>query len=139
MKTRIVLGAALAFACIPAAFAQDGGATLRVDRGNAMVSTGGEFSSAASGARVMPGNRVMLTEGSQATLVYPNGCTQSLSDAGVYGVPASCVAGSGVTGGGRAAATGTDWGSAGIIIGGSALIALGLDNMDQQPGPPISR
>ena len=135
MNNRLLLAAALTVAAVPAAFAQEGSATLRVDSGSALVSAGGEFAAAPSGTQVAPGTRVMLTENSRATLVYPNGCTQPLGAAGVYNVPATCVAATG----GRATAGGVDWASAGIITGAGALVALGLDNMDQEPAPPISR
>ena len=124
--------------CAAPAFAQDGGsATLRVDVGSAMVSNGGEFVSASSGTQVTAGNRVMLAEGSRATLVYPNGCTQPLSSAGVYGVPATCVAAAGSSG-----ATGVDAGGIGIVAGVAAAGAAALATMDDveyvEP-PPVSR
>src|SRR5690606_7908660 len=88
MKTpRTLIAAALASVLFAApAFAQNSTATLRVDIGSAMVSTGGEFVTAPSGSQLAPGSRVMLTEGNQATLVYSNGCTQSLTTAGVHTV-----------------------------------------------------
>ncbi|MEN1959477.1 hypothetical protein WCE41_03920 [Luteimonas sp. MJ246] len=140
MKThRILLAAALASLFIAPTFAQQAeSATLRVDSGSAMVSTGGEFSTAASGTQIAPGSRVMLAEGSRATLVYPNGCTQALSAAGVYGVPATCVAAaSGSAAAGTAA--GADLGAAGIIAGVAAAGAVGLNSMDEEPAPPVSR
>ncbi|KLJ00727.1 hypothetical protein [Luteimonas sp. FCS-9] len=139
MNIRFALIAALAITATPAAFAQDGSATLRVDRGSAMTSTGGEFAAAPSGSQVGPGTRVMLAENSRATLVYPDGCTQPLSAAGVYSVPATCVAAAGTSGatgtmaGGEAAAT------VGIVAGTMALVGVGLHNMDEEPAPPISR
>lgn len=128
--------------CAAPAFAQDGGsATLRVDVGSAMVSNGGEFVSASSGTQVTAGNRVMLAEGSRATLVYPNGCTQALSSAGVYGVPATCVAAAGSSGA-ATAATGVDAGGIGIVAGVAAAGAAALATMDDveyvEP-PPVSR
>ena len=128
--------------CAAPAFAQDGGsATLRVDVGSAMVSNGGEFVSASSGTQVTAGNRVMLAEGSRATLVYPNGCTQPLSSAGVYGVPATCVAAAGSSGA-ATAATGVDAGGIGIVAGVAAAGAAALATMDDveyvEP-PPVSR
>ena len=127
-----------AFACAPA-LAQSGGVTLRVDSGSVMTSQGGEFVSASSGAALAPGSRVMLSEDSQATLVYGNGCTRSLGDAGVYNVPATCS-----NTGAAYAAAGTDWQGALIIAGGTAAVAAGLASMDEQhpeptPPPPVSR
>lgn len=119
-------------------FAQDSAATLRVDIGSAMVSNGGEFVSAPSGTQVPAGSRVMLAEGSQATLVYPNGCTQALAAAGVYDVPATCVA----VAGGSAAATGVDVGGlatvAGIAAAGAAALAT-MDDVEYVEPEPVSR
>ena len=128
--------------CAAPAFAQDGGgtATLRVDVGSAMVSNGGEFVSASSGTQVTAGSRVMLAEDSRATIVYPNGCTQPLSSAGVYSVPVTCVAAAGSTG--ATAATGVDAGGlatvAGIAAAGAAALAT-MDDVEYVEPPPVSR
>ena len=142
MKTSLLLTAALATVFSAPVLAQGAGATLRIDSGSAMVSTGGEFTTVSSGAQVPSGARVMLAEGSSATLVYPNGCTQPMSSAGVYGVPATCVA-AGSAGGNAAATTaGVDAGGAAIIAGVAVVAAAGLASMDEveavQP-PPVSR
>ena len=89
MKTSLLLTAALATMFAAPVLAQGAGATLRIDSGSAMVSTGGEFSTASSGAQLPTGSRVMLGEDSRSTLVYSNGCTQALNDPGVYRV-ATC-------------------------------------------------
>ncbi|MGY1457319.1 MULTISPECIES: hypothetical protein [unclassified Luteimonas] len=140
-KPRTLIAAALATVLFAApAFAQQGGATLRVDIGSAMVSNGGEFVTATSGSQLAPGSRVMLTEGSQATLVYPNGCTQPLTAAGVHGVPATCVAAASASAGGTA--TGVDMGGAAIISGIAVAGAAALNAMDETPyvePPPVSR
>ncbi|MBJ6978107.1 hypothetical protein [Luteimonas sp. MC1895] len=140
-KPRILSFAAIAAAALFAApvFAQGSAATLRVDIGSAMVSNGGEFVSAPSGTQVPAGSRVMLAEGSQATLVYPNGCTQPLSAAGVYGVPATCVAAAGSS---AAGATGVDVGGlatvAGIAAAGAAALAT-MDDVEYVEPEPVSR
>jgi hypothetical protein len=144
MKTLRIPFAALALATVLAApaFAQDATATLRVDIGSAMVSNGGEFVSAPSGTAVPAGSRVMLAEGSQATLVYPNGCTQPLTSAGVFGVPATCVVATGSTAGTAATATGVDVAGLGIVAGVAAAGALGLSSMDEveyEEPAPVSR
>lgn len=141
---RTLIAAALATVLFAApAFAQDSTATLRVDIGSAMVSTGGEFVTAPSGSQVAPGSRVMLTEGSQATLVYPNGCTQPLTAAGVHGVPATCVAAASTAAGtAQAGAAGVDVGGAAIISGVAVAGAAALNAMDDQDyvaPPPVSR
>ncbi|TWT21079.1 hypothetical protein FQY83_06870 [Luteimonas marina] len=141
IPTRLLFAAALAASLSAApAIAQDGAATLRIESGSAMVSTDGEFTTAASGTQVAPGNRVMLPEGSRATLVYPNGCTQPLREGGTYTVPATCVAAAGSSGG---AGAGVDYAGLGIVTGLVVAGAAGLASMDQQdvvtPPPPVSR
>ena len=139
-NSRTLIAAALATVLFAApAFAQDSTATLRVDIGSAMVSNGGEFVTAPSGSQLAPGSRVMLTEGSQATLVYRNGCTQPLRAAGVHAVPATCVATASSSGG---SATGVDWGGAAVISGIAVAGAAVLASMDDEPyvePPPVSR
>ncbi len=136
--------AVLCVAAAPAVAQNQGAPTLQVTAGSAMVSQGGEFAPVASGALVPAGTRVMLVEGSSATLMYPNGCAQSLNSAGVYSVPASCIAaanGSGGAGGRRD----VDWGAVAIIGGGVAAIAgIAEATMNDSPKrppppPPISR
>ena len=103
-----------------------------------MTSQGGEFAPAASGTQVPAGSRVMLAEDSRATLVYPDGCLQPLSSAGVHTVPPACVAAE------RRGASGVDWGAVGIIGGSvAAIVAIAegtLDDSDppQQLPPPVA-
>lgn len=142
MKTSLLLTVALATAFSAPALAQGAGATLRIDSGSAMVSTGGEFTTVSSGARVPSGARVMLAEGSSATLVYPNGCSQPMRSAGVYGVPATCVAAGGAGGSSTAGTAGVDLGGAAIITGVAVVGAAALANMedvDYVAPPPVSR
>lgn len=141
MNKPLYLAALMAAAISAPAFAQDQvTATLRVDSGSAMISQGGEFTPAASGSQVPSGSRVMLAEGSRATLVYPNGCSQALSTAGVFSVPATCVAAAGTNGGataGGGTAAGVDLAAVGIIGGSVAAIAgIAEATMDDQPAPP---
>ncbi|MBB1472244.1 hypothetical protein H5368_04290 [Luteimonas sp. MC1782] len=142
MKTSLLLTAALATIFSAPALAQGAGATLRIDSGSAMVSTGGEFSTASSGAQLPTGARVMLGEDSRSTLVYTNGCTQALNDPGVYRVAATCVAATGAGGSSAAGTAGVDLGGAAIITGVTALAAAGLASMDDVEyvaPPPVSR
>lgn len=152
---RILLLAMAAALCAAPAFAQQEAATatLRVDAGSVMVSNGGEFVTATSGTQVPTGARVMLAEGSRATLIYPGGCTQPLTSAGVFGVPVNCVAAAGSSGattattgstGTSAAATaaGVDVAGLGIVAGVAAAGAVGLGSMDDveyEEPPPVSR
>ena len=110
--------------------------------GSAMVSTGGEFVTAPSGSQLAPGSRVMLTEGNQATLVYANGCTQSLTTAGVHAVAATCVRAPAAAGGAGTGATGVDLGGAAIVSGvavAGAAILNSMDDQDYVAPPPVSR
>ncbi|MFZ7095381.1 hypothetical protein ACOPJQ_02850 [Luteimonas dalianensis] len=138
----------LLFAAIAAtafsANAQDDAVTVRVDAGNVMASEGGEFVTVASGASLAPGSRIMLAENSSASVVYANGCTASISAAGVHAVPAVCQAGSqNQAAVGTTTAAGIDWASAGWLFLGTAAVAAGLSQMDDgdplPPPPPVSR
>lgn len=155
MKTpRILIIGIAAALCAAPAFAQQEAATatLRVDAGSVMVSNGGEFVSATSGTQVPTGSRVMLAEGSRATLIYPGGCSQPLTSAGVFGVPVTCVAAAGSSGATTATGTtgttaagtaaGVDVAGLGIVAGVAAAGAVGLDSMDEveyEEPPPVSR
>lgn len=150
MTRQLLLATALAATFVAApAFAQDSTATLRIDSGSAMVSTGGEFTTAVSGAQVEAGNRVMLTEGSRATLVYSGGCTQALTTAGVYSVPSTCRSSAGAAGATAGTGTGTAAGAVGVDMGGLGIVtgiavagAAALASMDEVPyvePPPVSR
>lgn len=134
--TTLLLATALSAVALPA-MAQDNVATLRVDSGSIMTSTGGEFATAGTGAPLIEGERVMVAEGAIATVVYPSGCTRQYAEPGVYVVPDDCnVAG--------VAAAGVDWKSAGLITAGVGVGAAILANQDDSPdtapsAPPVSR
>lgn len=138
---RSLLAAAIAVSAFSAAHAQDEAVTVRVHSGNVMTSQGGEFVTAASGAPIAPGSRIMLAENSSASLVYPNGCTQDLSAAGVHPVAPVCQATGSRAAIGSGTAAGVDWGSAGLLFLGTAVVAAGLSQMsDGDPlPPPVSR
>ncbi|MBB6599039.1 hypothetical protein [Luteimonas sp. MC1825] len=142
MKTTLLFTVALATAFSAPVLAQGAGATLRIDSGSAMVSTGGEFATASSGAQLSSGSRVMLGEGSRSTLVYTNGCTQALNNPGVYSVSATCVAANGAGGSNGAGRAGVDVGGAAIITGVTVAAAAALASMDDVEyvaPPPVSR
>lgn len=150
---------ALAIACAfaPAAFAQTpadaaDGVILRVESGSVMVSQqGAEFVTVESDVTLQPEDRVLVPEGSAASLDYGQGCNVSLVT-GAYPVAASCplrapaqaaaaeapaapVASS-------AAAAGTGVSSTALIVGGvaaAAAIAIGSSGSSSSPPPPVSR
>ncbi len=128
-KSTSLLAVALAVFALPA-WAQDGAiATLQAQTGNVTISTGGEFSTAETGQRLQAGNRLMLTEGSSASLLYDNECTLSFSQPGVFAVPADCKPkGAAATGNGNNAAV------IGGIAAGAAAIALAAGGGDDGDG-----
>lgn len=111
----------LALCAAATASAQEGGVTLRVDRGTVMTSQGGEFASARSGQSVVAGERLMITEGATATLTYPKGCARQFSAPGVYVISAACPT----------TTQGTDWAGAAKIVAGGVVMAAVLHDMDQ--------
>ena len=149
MKPAPMLAAALlAGMAFASAHAAEGVATLRVERGNVMTSTGGEFVTARSGAQLVEGERLMLTDGASASVVYDNQCSEPYTAAGVFVVDAVCNSMGAVetaTGAVATAAVGpAGIGSSGLIAAGSiaAGVAVGaaiLDNMEEVPAPAISR
>src|SRR5690606_16394966 len=136
IRTSLIAAALLSLAAAAPAQAEQAAPTLRVDSRSVMTSTGGEFVTAASGTTVTPGTRVMLAEGSSASLVYANGCTASIAAAGVHAVPAMCQATGSRTAVGTTAAAGVDWASAGWLFLGTAVVAGGLASMDTESAPP---
>lgn len=124
----VLFAASVAFAA--PAFAQDQNATLQIDSGSVMVSTGGDYASASNGQALASGQKVMVNEGSSATLVYGNGCKMELTQPGVYTVPDQCNA---VATNGNGGSNGTN---AAIIVGAAAVAGALIDNEeDHAPGP----
>lgn len=126
----VLLVAAAVFAT--PAVAQDAvSATLQVESGSVMTSTGGEYASANSGQSLAAGQKVMVNAGSSGFLAYGNGCKIKLDQPGVYTVPSSCNAVPGKAGGSSTMNAG--------IIAISALVAAGLiENEDATPNGPLS-
>lgn len=140
--SRFIVFIATSLALCAAASAQEGGVTLRVDRGTVMTSQGGEFASARSGQSVVAGERLMITEGATATLTYPKGCARQFSAPGVYVIGAACPT----------TTQGTDWAGAAKIVVAGVVMAAVLHDMDQTmasangsraavpaDSPPVSR
>ncbi len=126
--------ASLALGMAFAANAQDGAPTLQVQGGNVMTSQGGDFVAAQSGKALVTGERIMVTEGATARVVYANGCVRELTEPGVYSVEGTCVPVAG-----RGTRTGVDWGGAATITGLAVLASAVLANMDDVDALPISR
>ncbi len=104
-----------------------------------MTSDGGEFASASTGVDLAVGERLMVTEGSVATVHYSNQCDRTYDTPGVYVVedgkncvPAA-IAGEGVK----------DSTVATVVAVGMVLAPLLVDNDSNKPStpppPPVSR
>lgn len=107
--------------------------TLNVDAGSVMVSDGGEFVTAANGSTLQPGTRVMVAEGSSATLGYVDGCSKSLATPGVYTVTPDCVPAAQGSGPGTGLVVG------GVVAGAAVIAAAAGGGSDDNDPPPVSR
>lgn len=128
----LLVAASLALTASAAASAQDGTATLRVDRGNVMTSQGGDFAPAQSGQALASGERLMVSEGSAATVTYGNDCSRSYTTPGVYTVEKDCK---------KSAVADddmTNWTMVGAIGLGAAVLAASVSG-DDEDAPPVSR
>ena len=131
----LFIAVSLAMTASVAASAEDRNtATLRIDRGSAMTSTGGEFVTAQNGQVVTEGDRLMVPENSKSTVIFSETCEREYTAPGVYTID-DCdkVA---------ALATGFDAVGAATVVAGSLGVAAILYNMDQVAAPepaPVSR
>lgn len=105
-------------------------ATLQVNKGVVMTSTGSEYASAVSGQSLVKSERVMIAQDSSATVTYSNGCKRVLDAPEVYTVDGVCTA--------------AGWSVPGTVVGVAAgvvavsVLVDNLNNNDQQQNP-ISR
>ena len=65
-------------------------ATLEVDKGVIMTSTGGEFAKANTGEKLIKEERLMVAKDSSATVVYDDHCKKTYDEPGVYKIDANC-------------------------------------------------
>ncbi len=136
----ILTTVALAAGVAAPAFAQDQAptATLRVDQGSVMTSDGGEFASASTGSVLNVGERLMVTEGSVATVVYDNDCDRTYKTPGVYVVEdgSKCVPAA-------VAGEGVKDSTVATVVAVSMVLAPLLTDTDRNksasPPPPVSR
>ena len=137
-KLASLLIASLALTASATALAADGDATLLVDRGSIMTSQGGEFATAQSGQVLASGERLMVTEGSAATVIYANDCRRQFSTPGVYVIKEDCqLVAAGTRNGANGTATaGVDWPAVGMVAAGVAVGAGALSQMDEVDAPP---
>ena len=119
-------GAAILLGSSLSAFAENAGTQLTSLQLPVMINQTGTYVEAQTNMTVYPGDRLMAMGGGSATVVYANGCEQSVSDNEIaeVGTPESCntlaEAGTNFAVGGTAAAGGA------AAVGGSAPITGGL-------------
>jgi hypothetical protein len=134
-----ILAASLAFAST-SAIAQDAAAdqiVLRVEQGQVMTSQGGEFVPAQTGTVLQPGDRIMVTEGSGASVFYDDACVGDYSQPGVHVIARRCDAAAGTASSGGVSTGAT----VGLVAAGVAVVAVaaGGGGGSDDPSPPISR
>ena len=140
----LLLASVLSLAMAPA-FAQDGDEDTAVltYSGEVMVSSGGEYVTAANGQVVQEGQSFMVHSGSAATITYDNNCQINYVEPGTYVVPDDCDPALAYVGSGAGTA-GTAAGSAaltaGIVAGVVGVTAAALDSNldDSDAAPPTS-
>lgn len=124
-----------------------------------MINQTGTYVEAQTNMTVYPGDRLMAMGGGSATVVYANGCEQSVSDNEIaqVGTPESCntlaeagtnfaVGSTAAAGGGAAAGSAPITGGlvfAGTMAAGVGLVKVTQDEVfssgDSNDNPPISR
>lgn len=124
-----------------------------------MINQTGTYVEAQTNMTVYPGDRLMAMGGGSATVVYANGCEQSVSDNEIaqVGTPESCntlaeagtnfaVGSTAAAGGGAAAGSAPITGGlvfAGTMVAGAGLVKVTQDEVfssgDSNDNPPISR
>jgi len=145
MKTMLraaTAAALLGVASLAPALAQDTIGTLQVN-GTVMTSTGGEFVPAASGEAIQAGERLMVGEGSSASISFSNGAVVEYTAPGVYTIQMPALVGT--TGAGAPAtltpAELTFIGFAGVVAATGVAASTMDDDEDLVDGaqPPVSR
>jgi hypothetical protein len=130
----LVLTALAAVAPVQAQDAPIG--TLTINSGTVMTSTGGEFASASSGEGVQAGERLMVSDGGNATINFTNGAAVTYTAPGVYIVNLPIV-GAPVAGASTASTATTVGTILGAVITGTAAVESVGD--DTPPESPVSR
>jgi hypothetical protein len=134
MRVVVLLGTTYAFS----GFAQNANqeqpvATLQVNKGVVMTSTGGDYITANSGQQLYSAERIMVSQDASATVVYSEHCKHTYDKAGVYQIDSDCKAAVWVSGAGATAA---------VIAGSIAIYTIAHNISEGNKGhhpPPISR
>ncbi len=100
--------------------AQASAATVNINEGAVSVSRGAGFSPVGSGAQVSPGNKVLVSEGGSATIVFSLACEMQVSSGQVVTIPAEapCT--------GLSPLSDTAYVVGGLLVGGGAIAAIAL-------------
>ena len=163
MKTNMIAVAAVATALLGSSLsvvAENAGTQLTSLQLPVMINQTGTYVEAQTNMTVYPGDRLMAMGGGSATVVYANGCVQSVSDNEIaeVGTPESCntlaEAGTNFAVGSAAVAGGAAGGAAaapitgGLVFAGTMAAGAGLVKVTQEEvfssgnsndNPPISR
>jgi hypothetical protein len=134
-----------AAASLPAAAASQGLAQISAVKGDVRLASGGAMQSAADGARLKAGDRIVARTGS-ARIAYADGCVV-IAPAGTMitvGKASPCAGAAGLVTPGDAAAfsipslskwdTGAYFAAAGVVVLGASLIA-GITHKDDPESP----
>ena len=137
--TRLALAAITLIApAFAPAYAQESIGTLQV-QGQVMTSTGGEFAAAASGEPVVAGERIMVGEGSQATVQLSNGKVLTYTQPGVYTVQLPAAAAATAATATQVASPAVGLSATTIAIGAGLAAALVVSTTDSDDDTPVSR
>ena len=139
MLAKAALATAIAAVACPA-LAQETIGTMQVN-GSVSTSTGGDFVRASSGEAIQAGERIMVGEGSSASITFTNGAVVNYTAPGVYTVHLPAAAGVGAGAAAAATLTGGEIAliSAAGLIAASGIAASTLDDDEDLLGEPISR
>lgn len=122
------------------ALAQETIGTMQVN-GSVSTSTGGDFVPAASGEAIQAGERIMVGEGSSASIRFSNGAVVDYTTPGVYTVQMPATAGTTTTG--STALTPAEMGFIGFagVVAASGIAASVMDDDEDllEGEPPVSR
>ena len=115
--------------------AAEGDAQLRVDQGKVMLSQGGDFAAVNGSSKVGSGDRIMVTEGAAATVLYSEGCQREYTVPGVYPFENGCPKAALVQPGDRM----VNWTMVSAIGLGAVVIGASLSGGSDNENPPVSR
>ena len=142
MKTMLRVATAAALlgaASLAPAFAQETIGTMQVN-GTVMTSDGGEFVGASSGEAIQAGERIMVGEGSSASISFVNGAVVNYTAPGVYTIQLPAVAtGATATTLGEAVSANIGFVAFAGVIAAAGIGASVLDDDEDLVGPPVSR